>query len=100
VSYLASIRESVNRILATAIGDRVMEPEFGSLLHTLIDRRVDQQWRLDFTRFCFEAIERWEPRVEVKRVSPAINNGEVTATIELKIIGDGEQISIEVKLNG
>ncbi|WP_300827092.1 GPW/gp25 family protein [Helicobacter sp. UBA3407] len=69
VFYQASLEESIKRILETPLGSRVMLPEFGSRLHTLIDRKMDESFKLDFYRFTAEAIEKWEKRVKLERVS-------------------------------
>ena len=58
--YQISINDSIARILNTPLGSRVMRPEFGSEIHKLIDRKFDDKWRLDFTRFTASAIEKWE----------------------------------------
>lgn len=68
VFYQASLEESLKRILETPLGSRVMLPEFGSKLHTLIDRKMDESFKLDFYRFTAEAIEKWEPRVKLEKV--------------------------------
>ncbi|WP_289181806.1 GPW/gp25 family protein [Helicobacter japonicus] len=66
--YQASLEESLKRILETPLGSRVMLPEFGSKLHLLADRRLDESFKLDFYRYVAEAIERWESRVKIERV--------------------------------
>ena len=63
-----SIADSISRILTTRLGERVMRPEFGSLLYLLRDRDFDSEWRIKATRYIFEAITRWEPRVKFKRL--------------------------------
>ena len=68
MQYQVSVEDSIKRILETPIGSRVMLPEFGSKLHTLIDRKMDESFKLDFYRFTAEAILKWEPRVKLERV--------------------------------
>lgn len=55
--YQASLEESLKRILETPLGSRVMLPEFGSKLYLLTDRRMDDNFKLDFYRYVAEAIE-------------------------------------------
>ena len=59
---------SISRILSTPLGSRVMMPEYGSELFTLIDKSVNDEWVLDAIRYTYEAIEKNEPRVIVKDV--------------------------------
>ena len=74
--YQISINDSIARILNTPLGSRVMRPEFGSEIHKLIDRKLDDKWRLDFTRFTASAIEKWEKRVSLERIEfKEVSNG-------------------------
>ncbi|EAH9333989.1 baseplate assembly protein [Campylobacter jejuni] len=66
MSYLISIEESIKDILTTPLGSRVMRPEYGSLLYTLIDRKIDDDFRVKLTRYTAEAISKWEKRVKLK----------------------------------
>ena len=59
---------SIGRILTTPIGSRVMMPEYGSELFTLVDKPMTDEWVLDAIRYTYEAIEINEPRVLVKNV--------------------------------
>ncbi len=62
---------SIARILQTPVGSRVMRPEFGSRLFELIDRSVDEEWILNAIAYTYEAIEKNEPNVKVKKVEVA-----------------------------
>ena len=66
--YTVSIAESISRILTTRLGERVMLPDFGSDLYKLRDRDFNGRWRVAATRYIYEAINRWEPRVRFKRL--------------------------------
>lgn len=66
--YYVSIAKSISRILTTRIGERVMQPEFGSYLYLLRDRDFNSEWRVNATRYIFEALRRWEPRVRFSRL--------------------------------
>lgn len=48
------------RILKTKLGERVGMPTYGSELYRLRDRSLTPETRLLFTKYCKEAIERWE----------------------------------------
>lgn len=63
-----SIEESIKDILITPLGSRVMRPDYGSLLYTLIDRKVDDSFRAKLTRYTAQAITKWEKRVRLKGV--------------------------------
>lgn len=96
--YIESIADSIARILRTAIGSRVMEPEFGSNLYLLVDKRADERWRLLLIRYTFEAIERWEPRVKLQKATPKRVGEKTTVLLEFEVIQNGEIGSVEVRL--
>ncbi len=84
--YAVSIADSISRILTTRLGERVMRPEFGSNLYLLRDRDFDGRWRVTATRYIYEAISRWEPRVRFKRLRFNIDatSGQHTFYLELE----------------
>jgi len=72
-NYYVTLADSISRILTTRLGERVMRPEFGSDLYLLRDRDFNSEWRVLATRYIFEAIQRWEPRVKFGRLNFNIN---------------------------
>jgi uncharacterized protein len=93
--YLADISESINRILKTPLGSRVMRPKFGSLLYTLRDREPDESFRALATKYTFEAIKANEPRVTVSRVNFEIEP--VKGTLTLKILLNIGEVEVKLK---
>jgi len=70
-SFEDSIRESVLLILRTARGERVMRPEFGCDIHTLVFAKNDMT-TAGLAAFQVEkALTRWEPRIELLKVEAA-----------------------------
>ncbi len=96
--YLVSIQESLKRILETPKGSRVMLPDFGSDLYTLIDKRVDKKWFLLFMLYCFEAIGKYEPRIKLKRALPKVDgvSGEIKVTLEFEHIESKQNREVEI----
>ena len=43
------------RIIKTPLGSRVMLPSFGSRLHELIDKTINEGWILQLRRYLFES---------------------------------------------
>jgi len=60
--------KAIKRVLTTPLGSRVMRPEFGSLLYTLVDRNFDNEFILDAISYTYEAIEKNLPEVKIKKV--------------------------------
>lgn len=66
------IEQSIRIILGTSPGERVMRPEFGSRVHELVFAPDNASTRRLITHYVEEALDRWEPRIQVKEV--IINN--------------------------
>ena len=64
----ADIRESVRLILGTAKGERVMRPDFGCGIHDHVFTTVNATTLTLVETEVREALTRWEPRIEVRRV--------------------------------
>jgi len=93
--YKISIANSINRILKTPLGSRVMRPEFGSRLYELRDKEFNDEFKLDATRFTYEALSKNEPRIKVERVVCEIEpvGGKVVLKIYLQ-----NGVSVEVAI--
>ena len=62
------IRQSMVQILATAPGERIGRPEFGCGIHELVFATRTAGTLGGVMRAVTEALQRWEPRVEVLSV--------------------------------
>lgn len=93
---IAHLKQSVRDILTTPIGARVMRPEYGSKLFQLLDRPVSEALIIDLIAATAEALQRWEPRLEVKRVRvESVKPGSAMLTIEGLYKPDGQDITLE-----
>jgi uncharacterized protein len=64
-----SIRDAIWIILATAPGERVMRPDFGCGVHDLVFAVNDATTLGRVERQVYDALVRWEPRIEVLEVT-------------------------------
>lgn len=62
------LRQSVVTILTTPIGSRVLRRDFGSRLYDLLDKNITQSLKMQMFAATVEALRKWEPRLDVKRV--------------------------------
>jgi hypothetical protein len=65
------VRQSIHLILATAKGERVMRPDFGSGIHDLVFAAVSTQLIARVRREVEDALRTYEARIEVLRVAVA-----------------------------
>lgn len=80
----ADIRQAIRLILATAPGERVMRPEFGCGIHDYTFAAIDTTTLTMIAREVRDALERWEPRIEVLDVESALAEG-ATGRLEIEI---------------
>lgn len=66
----AHVVQSVNVIMMTRLGDRVMRRHFGSSAFSLLGRMLTADHIVRFFSVYCLAIELWEPRFKVVRVVP------------------------------
>ena len=63
-----AVRQSLLMLISTRPGERVMRPEYGCDLHRLVFAPNDDTTAGLAIHFVRQAVERWEPRVEILRV--------------------------------
>lgn len=89
------LRQSIQDILTTPIGSRVMRRDYGSRLFELIDAPLNRNTLLDIYAATAEAIKRWEPRFQLlscKAVSA--ERGRVELELVGKYLIDGQTIKL------
>jgi phage baseplate assembly protein W len=77
---VARVEESIRIILATRHGERLMRPQFGANLSTLVFAPNNATTASLATFYVTEALTRWEPRIEVLDVL-VTNDLEVAALL-------------------
>ena len=60
-----SVRQAILMLLATRPGERVMRPHYGCHLHRMVFSPNDDTTAGLVIHYVGQAIERWEPRIEV-----------------------------------
>lgn len=90
------LRQSVRDILTTPIGSRVMLREYGSQLFALVDAPMNQSTVMDIYAATFDALRRWEPRIQLKSVNVSIPEpGAVVLDMVGEYLPDGRMVRID-----
>jgi phage baseplate assembly protein W len=79
------VQQSIDRILTTPIGSRVMRRDFGSTVPDLVDAKMTRATVLSLYSAAAEAIEAWEPRYRLR--SASIVSASADGTIALTLVG-------------
>jgi phage baseplate assembly protein W len=67
------VAKSIFIILSTAPGERVMRPEFGCEIHSMLFASPGPQTFGLIAYYIQQALGRWEPRIDVQEIIPQIN---------------------------
>ena len=97
ISEIRHIFQSVEMILTTPIGTRVMRRDFGSLIPSLLDGPINAQTAVAIYAAANEAIATWEPRVRVIGTRMDLDKaaeGIVDLTVILQIAGEEQQVDV------
>jgi len=77
------IRESLNILISTLVGERVMRPDYGTNVHNLIFENLDTNTRTLVADELKKAILLHEPRIFVDKITPT--QEELNGTLEMQI---------------
>lgn len=89
-----AIRQSVLLLLATVPGERVMRPDYGCDLHRLVFSPADDTTAGLAIHHVRQALERWEPRIELIDVDArpvADDPTRLDLIVDYRVIADGSQ---------
>jgi len=86
------VLQSLTDILTTMVGTRVMRRTYGSMVPALLGRPINRTTVLRFATAIVVAIELWEPRFRVKRITfrRSQNSPEQTRLGSLSMVMVGE----------
>lgn len=79
------LTQSITDILTTPKGSRVMRRDYGSRLPELIDAPMNGETIVDVFAATAEALDRWEPRLRLRRVEIT---GTAAGVMALRLTGD------------
>ncbi|ENU7734816.1 GPW/gp25 family protein [Salmonella enterica] len=94
------IRQSIQDIITTPTGTRVMRRDYGSLISELIDAPVNDALPLQLMAAIFDAIIRQETRVTVTEIQLRHSENGLTADIGMMRTDTGESINFPVSVWG
>ena len=97
VSGDLAIRQSIYIIVYTIPGERVMHPDFGCEIHSLVFDPVNDETAVVAERYVRDALLRWEPRINVQEVKVTPGNtelGEMSIAVSYQIKGQYEPRSL------
>lgn len=99
---IAAIMSSIDNILRTSKGSRVMLPSFASKLRSMLFGSMDATLMKFISREVKEVIEAWDPRVQVVEVSVAADPDASTFSLSVNFIvkGQGNIFQYQTSIKG
>ncbi|WP_117212434.1 GPW/gp25 family protein [Allorhizocola rhizosphaerae] len=79
-----AIRQAIMLLLGTVPGERLMRPDYGSYLHRLLFAPNDQTTAGLAIHYVKQALQRWEPRVEIEEID-ADPDPEVVSRLNIRL---------------
>lgn len=89
ISLDDNVAQSVELLLRTVAGERLMRPEFGTTAPNLVFDADSEQNLFQLEQVLLDTVRRWEPRVEVDSVRAArdsARDGRVTVTVTYRVL--------------
>ena len=79
------IRQAVRIIIGTVLGERAMRPDFGCGAQELVFEHTDTSLTGKARFYVGNALDRWEPRVEVEKVNARIEGLKLIVEVHWRV---------------
>jgi len=97
ISSVKHLRQSIEDILTTPLGSRLMRPEYGSTIRRFVDLPVSEGWKSAVQAEAARALKRWEPRLELTQVQVlSVLDGRITFRLSGIYKGDSQLLEVYV----
>lgn len=93
------IKQSLEDLISTPIGSRLMRRNYGTNIAKLLDQPVSEALYLKCCSTIYTAILLWEPRVELSRIYVSeINHGKTVLNLEGTLVQSGQSLNMNIPL--
>lgn len=100
VEGVSRLRQSIEDILTTPLGSRVMRRDYGSRLFELLDNPITPALIAPITVAVADALAKWEPEFAFESLDPNSllsdpASGRITLTLRGRHLPDGQLLTLE-----
>lgn len=96
LSGLAHLKQSIEDILTTPKGTRIMRRDYGSELPRLVDHPLNRETVLDMIAESADALSKWEPRLNVTEIKPTeLTAGRIVFRVVGEYLPDGKVVTLD-----
>ena len=91
------LRQSIQDILSTRIGSRVMLRDYGSNIPLYVDHPTNRSTIAAIRADIINALNKWEPRSQITKVTltEVLSSGSITFDVELLYLPNGKPIALK-----
>ena len=89
--YEDDIKESIKIILGTALGERVLRPDFGCAASDLVFEPIGASLAGKIEFYVHNALDYWEPRIEVNEVKANADEEKIIVDIRYTVRSTNRQ---------
>lgn len=99
-TVLEQIQQSIQDILTTPVGSRILRRNYGSLLPQMIDAPFNKVTRMQLYAATATALIQWEDRITIDSIGiEVIDNGKFMLDLSINIINSNQNKSLSIPLN-
>ncbi|MFW1689419.1 GPW/gp25 family protein [Acinetobacter ursingii] len=99
ISEIESIEQSIQDIVTTPLGSRVMRRDYGSMVPDLIDQPMNDVLILKMYSAIYTPVARWEPRINIESINiSGIGSGFMQLDLESVHTITGQSLNLNIPL--
>lgn len=99
ISGKEHIAQSIQNILITPVGSRLMRRSYGSLLPEMLDMPITDSLIMQMKAAVVLALTHWEPRISIQSLTIDISQGRCVLTLEAERADTGSAEKFELGLS-
>lgn len=99
ISEIESIEQSIQDIVTTPLGSRIMRRDYGSMVPDLIDQPMSDVLILKMYSAIYTPVARWEPRINIESINiTGIGSGFMQLDLESVHTITGQSLNLNIPL--
>lgn len=99
LTELEHIKQSLEDLISTPIGSRIMRRDYGTQVANLLDQPTSEALYLKCYSTIYSAILRWEPRIDITKLNISEFNGSQTVLdLEGVLTQTGQSLNMNIPL--
>lgn len=99
ISELESIQQSIQDIVTTPLGSRIMRRDYGSIIPDLIDQPMSDVLKVKIFSAIYTPVTRWEERISIEGIKVSdVYSGGMQLDLEAVHTLTGQSLNLNIPL--